>query len=433
MKPRRAATGFSLVELMVGVTVGLIGCVIIFQVLSVNEGYKRSTTGGADAQVAGALGLYMLERELRMAGYGINDRTTLGCNMIAYTSTRSPTTYNLRLVPVQIHSGATAADSDILSVNTGNPAEFAPGYGLANANMAPGANFRMENRAGVRPFDFLVGAQPGQANCVLMNAVNLPQYSNAAVACGGANDPAAVEICTGTAKTDADGVQRTYNNGALTGVPTYTLQNGALNTRFFDLGAEPTFNVYRVINNTLSVCNMRIANCASTAAANWVPVMENVVYLKAQYGLDTNDDGVVDTFDSRICRDNDVYTPYDPATNVHDNFGDAWTASSDSNSDGLHDTWSNGTPSSYDWSRVLAVRIAIVVRSVQYEKTEVTAATLPLWADPDSSTKVGACDGTGAVTTAAPASPRYTVPDRHYRYRIFETIVPLRNVIWMPA
>lgn len=412
---------------MVGVTIGLIGCVIIFQVLSVNEGYKRSTTGGADAQVAGALGLYTLEREIRMAGYGINDRTTIGCNMLGYASTRAPTNYNLTLVPVQIHSGATAADSDIISVNTGNPLDFAPGYGLTAANMPPGANFRMENRGGVRAFDFLLASQPSQTTCVLLNAVNLPLDAGAVPACGGSNTTDAVEVCPGVNKTDADGVQRAYNpGGGLAGAPTFTLASGGADARFFNLGSEPTFNVYRVLNNTLSVCNMRTANCASTASANWSPVIENVVYLKAQYGMDTNDDGIVDTFDSRICRDTD--TPYTSAAG--DNFGDAWTASSDTNGDGLHDTWTPAAPSSYDWSRVLAIRVAVVVRSVQFEKTQVTGATLQLW--PDATSNSG-CNNASVLTGAPSAGPVYTVPDRQYRYRVFETIIPLRNSIWMPG
>lgn len=427
MRAPGSARGFSMIELLVGVTIGLIGCVIIFQVLSVNEGYKRSTTSGADAQVAGALALYALERDIRMAGYGINDRTTVGCNLLAYTSTRSPTNYSLRLVPVQIHAGATAADSDIIAVNTGNPLDFAPGYGLTAANMPPGSNFRIENRGGIRAFDFLVGAQPSQINCVLLNAVNLPLDAGAVVTCGGSNSTDSVEICSGVPKTDYDGTARIYNPaGGLTGAPTYTLGTGGANTRFFNLGTEPSFNVYRVINNALSVCNMRVANCGSTAAANWTPIIENVVFMKAQYGMDTNDDGIVDTFDTRICRDSD--TPYTSAGG--DNFGDSWTTSSDTDGDGLHDTWTPALPSSYDWSRITAIRIAIVVRGVQYEKTDVTGATLKLW--PDSTSNSG-CNNAAALTGAPNTGPVFTVPERKYRYRIFETIIPLRNAIWMPS
>jgi type IV pilus assembly protein PilW len=417
-----------MVELLVGVTIGLIGCVIIFQVLAVNEGYKRSTTGGADAQVAGVLALYALERDIRMAGYGINDRTTLGCNLLGYTSTRSTNNYSLRLVPVQIHSGATAAASDVISVNSGNPLDFAPGYGLSGTSMPPGTNFRIENRAGIRPYDFLVAAQPTTPNCVLLNAVNLPLDPGAGIGCGGASATDSVEVCPNVPKTDYDGTARIYNQtGGITGAPTYPLGTGAVNTRFFDLGSEPAFNVYRVMNSTLSVCNMRIADCGDiTVAANWSPVIENVVYMKAQYGMDTNDDGIVDTFDSRICRDTD--TPY--TAGPGDNFGDSWTTSSDSDANGLHDAWAPGLPSAYDWSRVMAIRLAIVVRSAQYEKTNVTAATLKLW--PDATSNSG-CNNAATFTGTPNTGPVWTVPDRQYRYRIFETIIPLRNAIWMPS
>jgi len=426
MNSRKAAGGFSMVELLVGVTIGLIGCVIIFQVLAVNEGYKRSTTGGADAQVAGALGLFALERDMKMAGYGINDRTTIGCNMLGYSSTRSTTNYSLRLVPVQIHAGA-AGVPDVISVNTGNPLEFTPGYGLTAASMAPGANFRLEARGGIRPRDFLLAAKPAQANCVLINAVNLPLDAGAPVTCAGSNTTDSVEACPGVAKTDQDGVARIYNpSGGITGAPTFTVGSGVTNTRFFNMGPEPTFNVYRVINSTLSVCNMRTADCGDAAtAANWSPVIENVVYMTARYGMDTNDDGIVDTFDSRICRN--TATTYTAAAG--DNFGNAWTTSSDSDANGLHDTWTPGLPSTYDWSRVMAIRLAIVVRSTQYEKTNVSPATIKLW--PDATTNSG-CGGSAALSGTPSAGPVWTVPDQRYRYRVFETVIPLRNVIWMP-
>ncbi len=425
MRPEAHRRGFTLIEVLVGVAIGLIGCVIIFQVFAVNEGYKRSTASGSDAQVAGALGIYALERELKMAGFGVNDRVAQGCTMLGYTSTRVPTSYSIALLPAQIHPGTGSNGEDILSISFGNPFEFAPGYGLSAANMAPGQNFQMENRGGVRRFDFLLAFQPGQANCSLLNAVSLPLDSPGPVQCAGANATDSVEICAGVAKTDADGVARIYNPaGGLTGAPTYTVQAGTANTRYYDLGPEPAFNVYRIINNTLSLCNMRVSNCASTAAANWTPIMENVVFMKAQYGLDTNDDGIVDTYDSRICRDTTAYT-----ATAGDNFGSVWTTATDTNADGLVDTWSSGVPSAYDWSRVMAIRVAIVVRSSQFEKEDVTAATLKLW--PDATSNSG-CTGAAALTNAPSAGPTYAVPDRKYRYRAFETIVPLRNAIWLP-
>ena len=52
----RLSRGFTLVELMVGVLIGLIGTVVIFQVFAVSEGQKRTTTGGSDAQQNGVFG-----------------------------------------------------------------------------------------------------------------------------------------------------------------------------------------------------------------------------------------------------------------------------------------------------------------------------------------------------------------------------------------
>lgn len=431
MTALRSARGFSLMEVMIGMVIGLIGCIVIFQVFAVNESYKRSTTAGSDTQVAGSLAMFALERDIRMAGFGINDRVALGCNLLGYTSTRGTTSYSFTLAPVQIHAGADAATPDILAMNYGTPAEFVPGTGLTIANMAPGSNFRLETRGGVRRWDFLVAYQPVQANCSLLNVTNMPLEAAAGVTCGGSNTTDAVEICPGVSKADADGTSRIYNPaGGLTGAPTYTVGTGVTNTRFYNFGPEPVFNVYRVLNETLSVCNMRIANCASTNAANWQAVMENVVFLKAYYGLDTNDDGLVDTYDPRICRDTAGVAGYTSPGN--DNFGDQWTTSSDANADGLHDTWAPGAPTSYDWSRVLSVRLAVVVRSTKPEREIVSPATLKLWPDNPAGTGRG-CDGLGTMTGADQTGPVWTVPDRTFRYRVFETIVPLRNALWIPG
>src|SRR5471032_700320 len=74
MKPnsRRSASyqaGFTLVELMVGMGIGMLATVIILQVMSVFEAQRRTTTGTADAQTNGGIALYNITRELQMAGY----------------------------------------------------------------------------------------------------------------------------------------------------------------------------------------------------------------------------------------------------------------------------------------------------------------------------------------------------------------------------
>ena len=85
------APGFSLIELMVAMVIGLIGMIIIFQVFEVSEGIRRTTTSGGDAQQNGTIALYLMQRDLRNAGMGFNDTPYAGCSMAGYDSTQAPT------------------------------------------------------------------------------------------------------------------------------------------------------------------------------------------------------------------------------------------------------------------------------------------------------------------------------------------------------
>ena len=63
--------GFSLVELMVGLVIGLLATLVIIQVFSTFEGQKRSTSGSSDAQTNGSIALMSIQRNVQMAGYGL--------------------------------------------------------------------------------------------------------------------------------------------------------------------------------------------------------------------------------------------------------------------------------------------------------------------------------------------------------------------------
>jgi type IV pilus assembly protein PilW len=108
------------------------------------------------------------------------------------------------------------------------------------------------------------------------------------------------------------------------------------------------------------------------------PIVGDIVSLKAHYGIDTDDDGAVDT--------------WQPAS------GDVWSAAS--------------LPAQplATLRRIRSVRVAIVARSPRYEREAVTPGPLPLF------------DGTLALPL--------TADGQHYRYRVLETIVPLRNALW---
>jgi type IV pilus assembly protein PilW len=79
-------------------------------------------------------------------------------------------------------------------------------------------------------------------------------------------------------------------------------------------------------------------------------------------------------------------------------------------------TWDNTTPTTPEgWARVIAVRIALVARSTQYEKEAVTTAE-PSWMP----------DGVNSQLLKVNHIDNW----QHYRYKVFEAVVPLRNMLW---
>src|SRR5258707_12885155 len=100
LRSRRTAQGMSMVELMVAMAIALIGVIIIFQVFEVSEGIRRTTTSGGDAQQNGAIGLYVIENDLRNAGMAFNDTPYPGCNASAVDSFRAPNPFTLLRAPV---------------------------------------------------------------------------------------------------------------------------------------------------------------------------------------------------------------------------------------------------------------------------------------------------------------------------------------------
>jgi type IV pilus assembly protein PilW len=66
------------------------------------------------------------------------------------------------------------------------------------------------------------------------------------------------------------------------------------------------------------------------------------------------------------------------------------------------------------WARASALRIAVVARNSQVDQATVTAQA-PVW------------EGSGGAAIDLSARADW----QNYRYKVFETVVPLRNLGWM--
>ena len=360
--------GLTLVELMVGMAIGIIAVTIITQVLALAENQKRTTTSGSDAQVNGALALYTLQRELQMAGYGlITIADVLGCETRAQ---RGGVNQTWTLAPVVITEGAVGAP-DSLSV-------------LSAAKTSPALPTKVVENHETTATEFLVGSPVGIAAGDVLIAV--PDTIDATHWCSVFNATAVISDAAGNHVAHQAGAAGPWNQTPASTI--FPASGYAAGSYLINVG-QLLRRVYSVDVATQSLQTQVQNTQAGLALSPPDTLYPQIVNMKAMYGKDTDADGVVDTYDNVT-----------PATAVA-------------------------------WSQVLAVRVAVVARSGQYQKDTVTFAE-PVW-DFGSSPTVA-----GSIACAAPNAANKCVtlkidglPDwDHYRYKVYDSVVPLRNMLW---
>ena len=339
---RLRQAGFTLVEIMVGMAIGMLATIVILQVLSVFETQKRSTTGTADAQTNGSIALYNISREMQNAGYPLMPAASsaLECTTVTYGATGITS-----ISPVTIADGT----SDTITIH----------YGTTRGGGVP-------SPIGASPVGNVVtlgtSVSPGSNFGCLVNDVSL--------------------IANGT--TCALSTVTALSSG--TTPPTVTLQNvtaAVAGANFACLG-EWNEIVYAVSSGSLQRAG--------------VDAVADIVNIQAQYGISA----------SGLANTNPLFNQ---VTQWVDASGGTWAA-----------------PSVVNRNRIKAIRIAVVARNAKMEPTDVTAACSSL----TGAAPTGLCAWEGSVASPAP-SIDLSVSDgswTRYRYRVFETIIPLRNMFW---
>jgi type IV pilus assembly protein PilW len=350
MTSRTRQRGFSLLEIMVGVAIGMIGIVVIFQSLAVWESRKRTTGSGSDAQIAGSIAIFNIERDARLAGYGFGQSAAMGCTVSAYDSTRGTPDFTFGLYPVEIVNGASGAP-DELKILRGNSANFTAGQPFT---LSSTTTKKMQG-----------GRTAFQINDLIMVTQLLP------------TSPCAMVQVTGN--TNADGLTIDHASGVRYNSAGGT--SGYTSGTIYNVGTYPQLNHWRINGNVLQWADLL------HASTTWFDISEGIVNLQAEYGIDGYNANAVD---------NQIVSG-------------EWTAT---------------TPA--DWTKVRAIRVALLSRSQQFEKDLVTP-NAPSWAG--GTFTMANLDGTAGTTTPTDPAMHW----QHYRYRVYEQVVPLRNVIWGTA
>ena len=383
--PASRRHGFSLVELMVSVVIGLLALLFALRMVGGAEQTRRSALGGSDEMQNGMVALFSLGNDARSAGYGLNDPIIAGCNT-QFSDTKGyqlapatrGTTDVTPLAPVVIE--AHGANPDRVTFYAGTSIGGTPTLRLTSDAAAGATQFDVDRIVyGFNQGDVLVVApeQPG-GDCLLV------QRSD--------SDPTATRVAVA-----ADAGMR-FNGGT----PTATFKGYA--ARVFDLGpvGSLAFRSWSVADGYLQLQ----ATGPDDASAQPSTVAEDIVSIKAQYGFDTR-----------------TGSAFQPENGLQVN---QWSAA-------MIDADGSGTAGdAADWQHIAAVRLAVVARSKAVERPAAGAACTTTTAQPvvfADAAPVGVAAVPTTVNVAVTGDP---LDWRCYRYRAFETVVTLRNAGWRP-
>jgi type IV pilus assembly protein PilW len=366
--------GFSLIELMVGIVVALICTLAIMAAFAVFEGQKRTTTNGDDAQQNGSYALYYLERQIRTAGSGIvqgNSWGLWGCPMTAKTA-GSVKLAAAPAAPFTTWPATTRAMSVLISAGANDASGHPTSDVIGIVSGSPAA----------RVFKAAVTSTPSATSVVLGNAfgifsgdylIGVPTAGTCAL------------VLTNTAPDATGAITFDGNNSAAVGL------TGAAYA--FDMGPDPIVSLYGVDPTTNSLVTLDLlGRQINGVAATNVPIADGIVIVKALYGVHDA---------TSACQ----------AAGQNANCIDEWV------SPAAGTPWAIGTinasvaSASTAMNAIKAVRVAVVAQSRIAQRTtdySTGKITLSLFSDLPALTTV--------VTT-----------DIRYRYKVYDTTIPIRN------
>lgn len=421
---RRRERGMSLVEILVGVLIGLIGIVVIFQVLSVSENRKRTTVQGGDAQSAGAIALYSLQRDVQLGGYGFGGAHSKQIGCLVQASDKGDTTpvppipprpnFTFRLYPVEIVQGAGGAP-DTIRVLWGNSAQvvttrtWTPGTGASSGTVPMKA--MTGGRGGLEYGDILLltgdpatTAGPS-TECAMVQVTDRPTALPLEV--GYDSD---YTLNTGETLHAAATPSPRFNKDAVWPASVFTPTVGFM----FNLGKQPRRVEWRITPPNDALPNRLMTSETLFGGIAPAEVAEGMINLQAEYGIDRNNNQRIDANEWTETAPDNTILPGDPNNPCVEN-------------------------PAKSWSCVRAVRVALLARSSHWDQTACTPN--PQW----TSGAGGALALTNFVMTnvdgSAPSPSDVacseTPPNpnnwRRYRYSVYETVIPLRNMIWGTA
>lgn len=246
---RRHSRGFSVIEIMVGMVIALVGVVIMATVLINSEERNRTTSSGNDAFSSGAIMMHMLQKDLQQAGYGLNTLNLLNCDLTLPSGATVP------MAPVIVNPPTSVvpagdANTDRLLVVYGSHDGQPEGNSINNI---AGSVYTVQAPTSFHQGDYVIAYPAGCASGLTLARVTAP--------------PDAVSVTVNTPV--------------------------ASSTILYNMGNAPRVAGYRIRNGALQSCDYVASDCR-TNSGQWVDVAGNMASLQAVYGRDTAAAGAMD-------------------------------------------------------------------------------------------------------------------------------------------
>jgi type IV pilus assembly protein PilW len=359
--------GFSLIDVMVGIVIALVAMLVVYQVFAVGEGFKRNTTSIGEAQVNGLLASFALGLQLANSGNALATaaQDLDACDYPAAGPWKTRFATSWRPLPIVI------ADSGA----PGTPDSFAVGYSTSTTIVVPALVIDAGGTYVVQSPNGFHAKASGDFGDDMIVAIEKTPFSAVKGQCVAARvtkvDPSNNPKCT-----SAQGCVDLTITGTPLANPYSVFSMGTGNdAQKIAYDIDTTKNVLR---STL------LLDPQGQLAVNPVPnpIASNIVNMKLQYGIDTNGDGMLDT--------------WQPATGIWDK-----------------DALMSSPTSIAMLNQIKAVRIGVIVQSEQFDKNYTQDVPWSMF------------DGTVTGTFLKSVSP-----PGNWRYRVYETVIPLRNEIW---
>jgi type IV pilus assembly protein PilW len=387
----KKVAGFSLVEIMVALVIGMLATIVVLQLFSASEARNRTASGSADAQSNGVITFYQLESNIERAGFGMNAIGLFGCpttwevttGTISKSVVLAPAAINPKAIDGTLLLPAGDANTDTLLVMFGNGNGEPSGN---TVNRATGSTYYVQMPSFFSVGDRVIAVQGtdptyvcGTTKIDRITAVN-PDPATATVTVANSISAGVINA------TSASLLNLGPGPNGISAVPTTAIPNNG-----------PTILAYAIRKGNLTVCDFSTYDCSdnakSTSLVYWVPIANNIVSMRAVYWKDTSA---------------------------------AWDGSGNPSHDQTQPADACG------WAKIKGISLVLVARSDERDKDVVTTtakngaiANAPSWS------QVGVAP---LVATSGSLGPDAVADEdwKHYRYKTLQSDIPIRNVTLIP-